>query len=151
MYKQPLTKNQKTSTIENVSININQVSTESDTFKNKLESIMNQIILILNGKTPTLSYIELYCLREEITFLNPNDILKGEIERQTTQIISTTLTEICKLVNTSDFLIQFNKLFGNIFNRFKLIDKLFHIIEQQRSCVDLCKYLNNYCSSYIYS
>lgn len=151
MYKRPLTKNQKTSAIENVSININGVSTESDTLKNKLESIQNQIILILNGNTPTLSYTELYCLREEITFLNPSDILNEEINKQTTQIINSTLTEICKLVNTSNFLIQFNKLFGDIFNRFKLIDKLFHIIEQQKSCVDLCKYLNNYCSSYIYS
>lgn len=151
MYKRPLTKNKKTTTIENVSININGISTESDTLKNKLESIQNQIILILNGNTPTLSYIELYCLREEITFLNPNDILNEEINKQTLQIINTTLTDICKLVNTSDFLIQFNKLFGNIFNRFKLIDKLFHIIEQQKSCVDLCKYLNYYSSSYIYS
>ena len=150
MYKRPLTKNKKTTTIENVSININGISTESDTLKNKLESIQNQIILILNGNTPTLSYIELYCLREEITFLNPNDILNEEINKQTLQIINTTLTDICKLVNTSDFLIQFNKLFGNIFNRFKLIDKLFHII-QQKSCVDLCKYLNYYSSSYIYS
>ena len=151
MYKRPLTKNQQTSTLENVSIKLYRPLTEGDTIKNKLETIQKLIILILKGDPPNLSYTEAYCLREELAFLPIRNFLNTEIEKQIKQIINTTLTEIFKLINTNYFLSQFNNHFEDVFSRVKLIDKLFYTIEQRKSCVNLCKYLNNYCSSYIYS